>query len=187
MHIVIASKNPAKVRAVQKAFSLAFPGAELTLESLSVPSGVPDQPTADEETRRGALNRARAAREARPGAEYWVGLEGGLERIGDDWLGSAWMVVLGPGGRRGLARTPTLPLPPAVQRLLDAGMELGEANDRVFATRGSKQAGGAYGLLTDGRLTRSGVYAEALGLALLPFHHPLWRRTDPPEPGPEAG
>ena len=35
-----------------------------------------------------------------------------------------------------------------------AGMELGEANDRVFETSGSKHAGGAFGLLTDDRLTR---------------------------------
>lgn len=179
MHVVVASRNPAKRRAVQRAFADVLPGSALRVESLSVPSGVKDQPDADEETRRGAHQRVRAAQAARPGADFWVGLEGGLERIGGVWLASAWMVVRAADGRVGEARTPTLPLPPDVQALLEGGMELGEANDRVFATTDSKQGGGAFGLLTGGRLTRSGVYAQTLALALLPLTHPLWN------PGPD--
>jgi inosine/xanthosine triphosphatase len=174
MHVVVASRNPAKLRAVDRAFREQFPGVALTVDGVSVPSGVRDQPVTDEETRRGAHNRTRAASEARPDADYWVGLEGGLERIDGAWFASAWMVVRAADGRRGEARTPTLPLPPGVQALLDEGLELGEANDRVFGTKGSKQAGGAFGLLTEGRLTRSGVYAQTIGLALLPLTHALW-------------
>lgn len=174
MHVVVASRNPAKLRAVERAFRGLFPGAAPDLEAVAVPSGVKDQPDADAETRRGAHQRVQAARAAIPGADYWVGLEGGLERIDDAWFASAWMVVRAADGRTGAARTPTLPLPPAVQALLDEGLELGEANDRVFGTEGSKQAGGAFGLLTAGRLTRSSVYADTLGLALLPLVHPLW-------------
>ena len=62
--------------------------------------------------------------------------------------------------------------------LLDQGLELGEANDRVFSTLNSKQKGGAFGLLTDGRLTREGVYAQTLVLALVPHCHALWQRDD---------
>jgi non-canonical (house-cleaning) NTP pyrophosphatase len=71
-------------------------------------------------------------------------------------------------------------MPPAVQRLVAEGLELGEANDRVFATTNSKQQGGAFGLLTGGRYTREGVYTQALVLALIPFVHELWAEGGAP-------
>ncbi len=174
MKIIVASKNPAKLEAVRQAFATVMPGRELHIEGLSVDSGVKEQPDSDEETRQGSINRASAARTACPEADFWVGLEGGLERISDQWLASAWMAVLDAQGRLGIARTPTLPLPPAVEALLKQGLELGEANDRVFATHNSKQKGGAFGLLTGGRMTRGGVYAQTLELAMIPLLNPLW-------------
>jgi inosine/xanthosine triphosphatase len=174
MIVVVASHNPAKLDAAKRAFDAVFPGRAIDLLPVRVSSGVKDQPDSDDETRQGAWNRVRAAREAQPDADAWVGLEGGLERIDGHWMASAWMVVLAADGRAGQARTPTLPLPPRVTALIDAGEELGVANDRVFGTRNSKQGGGAFGLLTDGRLTRSGIYAQTLELALLPVTHALW-------------
>jgi inosine/xanthosine triphosphatase len=174
MIVVVASHNPAKLDAAKRAFDAVFPDRSIDVVPVRVPSGVKDQPDSDEETRQGAWNRVRAAREIQPRADSWVGLEGGLERIDGEWLASAWMVVLASSGRAGQARTPTLPLPPGVTALIDAGEELGVANDRVFGTLNSKQGGGAFGLLTDGRLTRGGVYAQTLELALLPVVHALW-------------
>jgi inosine/xanthosine triphosphatase len=174
MIVIVASHNPAKLDAAKRAFGAVFPGREIDVLPVRVASGVKDQPDSDDETRQGAWNRARSAREVQPEADAWVGLEGGLERIDGQWLASAWMVVLAADGRAGQARTPTLPLPPRVTELIDAGEELGVANDRVFGTRDSKQGGGAFGLLTGGRLTRGGVYAQTLELALLPVVHALW-------------
>jgi len=71
-------------------------------------------------------------------------------------------------------RTVTLPLPPAVKALVDQGLELGDANDRVFSTVNSKQQGGAFGLLTNGIYTREGVYTQALVIALVPFVNELY-------------
>jgi inosine/xanthosine triphosphatase len=174
MKIVVASTNPAKLEAARRAFAAVLSAEEHEISGLAVDSGVKEQPDSDGETRQGAINRAAAARDAQPRADFWVGLEGGLERLEDRWLASAWMAVFDARGRMGLARTPTLPLPPAVEALLDEGLELGEANDRVFATHNSKQKGGAFGLLTDGRMTRGGVYAQTLELAMIPLLHPLW-------------
>ena len=169
MHVVVASKNPVKINATRQAFELQFPGESIHIDSAEADSGVDDQPFSDEDTRYGAINRAHNAGEARPDADFWVGLEGGVDTFNGQLMAFAWMAVLGPDGRTGTARTVTLPLPPAVRRLVEGGMELGEANDRVFKTENSKHAGGAFGLLTDGRLTREGVYAETLALALVPF------------------
>ena len=175
MKIIVASRNPAKIRAVEKAFGLQLPGEPLDLVPVEVESGVADQPCSDDETRRGARNRARNAREGCPDADFWVGLEGGIETIGDQVMAFAWMAVLGPGEREGEARTVTLPLPPAVKALVEQGLELGDANDRVFSTVNSKHQGGAFGLLTNGLYTREGVYTEALVVALLPFVNDLYR------------
>jgi inosine/xanthosine triphosphatase len=173
--VVVTSRNPVKQGAVERAFRQVFPGFEIGIEVVSVASGVSEQPMSDEETRRGARNRVVAGREAFPSADYWVGLEGGLEEIDGELLASAWMVVGGPDGVVHEARTPTLPLPPGIHALVRAGMELGEANDRVFGTHNSKQAQGAFGLLTNGRMTREDIYTQALELALVPFTHALWR------------
>lgn len=183
MKIIVASKNPAKLEAVRQAFRTVMPGRELSIEGLAVASGVKEQPDSDQETRQGSINRANAARTAHPEGNFWVGLEGGLERISDRWLASAWMAVLDEQGRLGIARTPTLPLPPAVEALLAKGLELGQANDQVFATHNSKQKGGAFGLLTEGRMTRGGVYAQTLELAMIPLLSPLWAEPLTGDPG----
>jgi non-canonical (house-cleaning) NTP pyrophosphatase len=85
------------------------------------------------------------------------------------------MAVAGSRGRISETRSATLPLPPQVQQLIAEGLELGEANDRVFSTLNSKQGGGAYGLLTDGLMTRESIYTQTLILALIPFAHELWQ------------
>jgi len=175
LKVVVASRNPAKVSAVRDAFGAGFPNAPLEIVTVNIDSGVAGQPMCDEETRRGALNRAHNARSRHPDADYWVGLEGGVETIEGELLAFAWMAVLDSGGRRGMARSPTLPLPPDVRKRVERGQELGAANDAVFGTVGSKQRGGAFGLLTGGRLTREGVYAQTLGLALLPFINPVYQ------------
>lgn len=174
MKVVVASRNPAKIHAVNAAFKLQFPRESPELIPLAVDSGVSEQPMSDPETRRGARNRAQNACRQQADADFWVGLEGGIETIDGQLTAFAWMAILGPGQRIGEARTVTLPLPPAVKALVEQGLELGDANDRVFSTVNSKHQGGAFGLLTEGAYTREGVYTEALVMALLPFVNDLY-------------
>lgn len=174
MKVVVASENPVKIAASRAAFAALMPAARLQMIAVSVDSGVGDQPQSDEETRRGARNRAANARTSHSGADFWVGLEGGIEIFDQQLMAFAWMVVLDKNGHQSCARSTTLPLPPAVRKLIDQGMELGDANDRVFSTANSKQGGGAYGLLTDGLYTREGIYTQTLILALLPFVNDLY-------------
>ena len=60
----------------------------------------------------------------------------------------------------------------AIAELVRGGIELGEADDQVFGTQGSKQHNGAVGLLTHDVLTRDGFYAQAVQLALIPLINP---------------
>jgi len=172
--IVVTSHNPVKISAVREAFLSQLPGNEFQLIPLGVKSGVPDQPVTDDETLEGARNRVSNAKLEIPDADYWVGLEGGLDLFDGHLMAFAWMVIAGKGGRTSEARSATLPLPPEVQQLVSQGLELGEANDQVFSTLNSKQGGGAYGLLTDGLMTRESIYTQTLILALIPFVHELW-------------
>jgi len=172
--VIVASKNPVKIGAVSEAFAAVYPGATIDVSGVEVNSGVGDQPDSDADTRAGARARALGANDAVPDADFWVGLEGGVDVFDGQLMAFAWIAVKGRRGDIGEARSTTLPLPPSVKELVDAGLELGEANDRVFATANSKQGGGAYGLLTDGRYTREGIYAQTLIIALTPFVNRLY-------------
>ena len=57
MKVVVASANPVKLGAAQQAFEAAFPDSTIAVQSVSVASGVGDQPASDAETRRGARTR----------------------------------------------------------------------------------------------------------------------------------
>jgi inosine/xanthosine triphosphatase len=166
--VVVASVNPVKVNAARGGFGRAFKGWELEVLGVNVPSGVADQPMSDDETLRGAANRAAAAREAVPGADFWVGLEGGVQDHDGRMEAFAWVVVLS-GRRAGRSRTATFQLPPRVAELVRAGVELGHADDQVFGRSNSKQANGAVGLLTRDLIDRAAYYEHAVVLALIPF------------------
>lgn len=165
--VVVASLNPAKINAVKSAFQSAFPHQAFEFIGISVESEVDDQPMSDEETRDGALNRVKNAKISQPDADYYVGLEAGIE----DNVTFAWMIIESDT-HRGESRSASLMLPPLVIEKLDHANELGDVMDEVFGTENIKQKGGAISLLTHDLLTRSSVYHQALILALIPFINP---------------
>ncbi|MBL1378340.1 inosine/xanthosine triphosphatase [Zobellella iuensis] len=172
MNVIVASLNPAKIEAARQALALLFPDQDIELNGLAVPSGVADQPLSDEETLRGARNRALAARRHRPGADLWIGMEGGVDRVGERLLTFAWLQVLGPG-LDNAARSASLTLPPFVASAVSQGEELGQAMDRLFNLTNCKQQGGAIGVLTRNLLDRRSIYRDTLILALAPLLSPL--------------
>jgi inosine/xanthosine triphosphatase len=167
--IIVASTNPIKIKATLDGFKRIFPIEEFIVEGISVESGVKDQPNSDQETFRGALNRVDIAFLRGADADYYVGLEGGIESRGDEMESFAWIVVKSNNGLIGKARTGTFFLPPKIVELIHSGLELGEADDIVFGKTNSKQSNGAVGLLTKDLITRSSFYEEAIILALIPF------------------
>ena len=166
--VVIASHNPVKANATLAGFERMFPQAEFELQTVSVESGVSDQPMSEAETLQGAENRAEAARKAVPEADFWVGIEGGIEDLSHGMLAYAWIVILsdGPVAK---GRTGGFLLPETVASLVRAGMELGHANDQVFGRENSKQQEGAIGLLTGKILDRTELYEHGVLLALAPI------------------
>jgi inosine/xanthosine triphosphatase len=170
-NIVIASKNPVKIQAVFEAFQDVFPEEEFVYESVTVPSGVSDQPSSNAETLEGALNRAHRSREKFPDADYWIGVEGGVQEEFGAMTSFAWVCIKSPKGL-GKARSGTFMLPEPIAALIRQGKELGEADDIIFQQRNSKQSAGAVGLLTQGVIDRTSLYKHAIILALIPFIQP---------------
>jgi len=112
--------------------------------------------------------------------DFVVGLEGGVkEEHPTTTLPSslppslhcfAWMVVLEPRTSKiSAAKTGSFPLPLPIAALVREGVELGEADDRVFGRKGSKEGDGIVGLLTGGVLDRANYYSQAIVLAMIPF------------------
>jgi inosine/xanthosine triphosphatase len=169
--VIVASTNPVKIEAARLGLTRMFPDEDFAFSGVSVDSGVSDQPMSDAETYQGALNRVNNAALAHPDADYWVGMEGGLEAVGQRLRGFAWIVVKGRE-RLGQSRTATFILPDEVAALVHQGEELGHADDIVFGRRNSKQASGSVGILTGEVLTRTVYYEQAVILALIPFKNP---------------
>jgi len=167
--VIVASQNPVKVNAALEGFSLMFPTNNYVARGATVPSGVPEQPLSDDETLRGAQNRVRNVRALEPDADYWVGIEGGVDEHEGSLRNFAWIVVTDKEGRTGKARTGAYYLPEETAKLVRGGMELGHADDLVFGRSNSKQQTGSVGLLTDNVIDRTAYYVQAVILALIPF------------------
>jgi inosine/xanthosine triphosphatase len=163
----VGSTNPIKLQAVRQGAAAFYTLSEVT--GLSVPSGVREQPVGDEEMIAGATERARAVLEACAGADFGVGLEGGVVDLREGLFACAWCACVDRAGTLGLACSGQFQLPPQVADLVRGGMALGDADDQVFGRVNSKQNAGAVGILTHGVLTRAQFYAPAVMLALLKF------------------
>jgi inosine/xanthosine triphosphatase len=165
--VAVGSTNPVKVGAARAVLQRLASSAEVV--GLAVASGVPDQPWGDEETIRGALARARAARAAHD-ADVGIGLEGGVVANADGSVRTcAWAAVVGRDGREGLGGSLAMPLPGRVAELVRGGMELGDAMDAVTGSRDVKRGAGAVGILTRGLVTRQEAYEALIAYALVPF------------------
>ena len=165
--IAVGSKNPVKVASALAGFQTMFPERSFAATGFAAASGVSDQPMSSEETLQGANNRANQLTSLAPECHFFVGMEGGIEIIDGRWFASAWMVVVDDQDRRSESKSALFALPPKVQQLVESGLELGLANDQVFAEKNSKQSGGAIGSLTGGLISRQALYEHAMIAALI--------------------
>lgn len=171
IQVVVGTTNPGKIQAVQGVFATLYPGCEV--RGIHAPSGVPDQPIGVAQTRRGAINRARAALKE-PGASWGLGLEGGVRFVGQD---EAWLFGIAAAGKQGArgiytARSAELLLPVHVAHRIRAGEELGPVMDDLLGTTDIKKGMGTVGAFTLGLVTRPQVWQQAVSLAIAPLLTP---------------
>ncbi|MFF1440044.1 DUF84 family protein [Streptomyces sp. NPDC058295] len=164
--IAVGSTNQAKIDAIREGFTQLL--GPVLVEGVAI-AGAPEQPRGDDETRRGAEFRAEAVRKALPQADFWVGLEGGVETVDGTLMVMAWVVIT-TADQVGLSRSSTYQLPPSAAAVLTAGGSLGDVSAAVGGD--DWRTCGLVAWLSTGLITRGSLYVQPVTLALLPFLGP---------------
>ncbi|WP_241622315.1 inosine/xanthosine triphosphatase [Rosenbergiella australiborealis] len=173
-HVVVATRNPAKILAVSEACKSLFPDQPLSIEGIDVASGVSAQPLTNDETWQGANNRLLSAKERTPDAALWISIEAGI----DNNHAFAWIIAENRV-QRSESRSASFMLPTSILQALKQGAELGPLMSTLTGIDNIKHKGGAIGAITSGILTRSAVYQQALILAISPLIHPVYTEAAP--------
>lgn len=171
MKIAVGSTNPTKINATKLAFRKMFPGKQIMVIGISVSSGIPDQPMSATEALTGAKNRARRALK-KTRADFGIGLEGGMQKIHKYWIETGWCAIVDTKGNLGIGSSIHMQVPPKLLRHIKKGKELGQATDIEFATIESGKKTGFFGLMTNGKISRTKGYADGIIAALTRFLHP---------------
>ena len=100
--VLVGSKNPVKVASTEEAFAHYFD--TVSIEGVSVSSQVADQPMGYDETYTGAENRALALKEKNDaeglGADFFVGIEGGIVPVRGTWMSFGVMCIIDKNGKK---------------------------------------------------------------------------------------
>ncbi|WKB36736.1 DUF84 family protein [Terrilactibacillus sp. S3-3] len=100
------------------------------LISLDVPSGVSAMPLSDNETREGAVHRAKAVLAENREVTVGIGLEGGVTMIGDEMFLCNWGALADRTGCVITAGGARIKLPETLEKGIRAGYELGTVAER---------------------------------------------------------
>lgn len=177
MKFLVASKNPVKINTVAHAIKDFFPNS--TVEGLEVESGVSAQPMSDEETRRGALNRAQAIRKLALEKKIvqasedvlCVGLEGGVfhpnfAKNDQELWSTVWVVVIDKNNQSYFSNGARFPVPEFLSKLLLAGEEMGSVLGKHLKDPDLRKKGGMIGFLTNNFTNRTNEYENIAKIAI---------------------
>lgn len=171
--VMIGSTNPVKVQAVRVVFEKIY--GEVEVCGVEVESGVGEQPMSEEETVRGAKNRARKVmRQTKEKVDYGVGIEGGVVEIRGKLFECAWVAVRNQKGKEGLGGGLYFELPPKVAAKIRRGGELGPIMNELTGVEDVKKKMGAIGILTRNKLNRQQAYEQIIWTAMVRFLSPKW-------------
>lgn len=172
MKILVGSKNPVKIKAVEEAFSLYY--NDINVLGRSVDSGVPPQPI-NNQTFEGAKNRAtelqKLNKKENLDAQFFVGVEGGIQETFGKWFAFGCMCIIDKTGKTSFGTSAHFELPKSVTKRLLNGEELGFVMDEIMNEENTKQKGGAISFFTNGKMNRKELYVPGIISALVPFLH----------------
>ena len=155
MLIAIGTRNKAKVGAVETVATQHLHNP--TFEAIEVASGVSEQPFTNEETRRGAINRAKATLQQTT-AQIGFGLEGGVYELDGTMYCCNWGALATRAGKVFACAGATFALPSQIAQRLKAGEELGPVMDDFTKTANIRQHAGAIGIFTNGLIDRKEMF-----------------------------
>ena len=163
MKILIGTNNRAKTKAVKEVASIYYP--EATFENREVPSLVSNQPMSNEETRQGAINRAKQLM-AHSDATFGIGLEGGVQELDGTMYICNWGALATKDKEVFTATGAGVPLPEIIATQLRAGAELGPIMDVYTNKNDIRHDEGAIGVCTNGFVKRSDMFEHIMLLLL---------------------
>ncbi|WP_391116488.1 DUF84 family protein [Psychrobacillus sp. L3] len=163
MKILIGTNNRAKTKAVHTISALYYPDAEF--KNVEVPSLVSNQPMSDEETRQGAINRAKQLMENSE-ATFGIGLEGGVNEIDGIMYICNWGALSTNDGTIFTANGAGIPLPMEIAIQLKAGSELGPVMDVYTNKNDIRHEEGAIGVFTNNFVKRSDMFEHIMLLLI---------------------
>lgn len=173
MHIFVGSTNPVKINAATSAAIEHWP--DVVIEGIKVGTGVDAQPRTDEETKQGAINRAKAVltkgleKQSIEGEVLGMGLEGGIEDLGKEMWTTVWAAVVDREGNLALAAGSRFLVPPVIAERIRAGEEMGLVAADVMKETDPNRIRtneGLVGIVTGGFIDRTEEYANIAKLAL---------------------
>jgi inosine/xanthosine triphosphatase len=159
MKIIIGSKNPAKISAVENSFN--DPNIEFV--AMDIPSNVSDQPFSDEETIQGAINRAMGALKQGNG-DIGIGLEGGVHETSHGLMLCNWGAIVSHDRDPIIAGGARFLLPVEIAERLRAGEELGPVMDDYAKMKNVRKQEGAVGIFTNGLINRVEMFTHLMHL-----------------------
>lgn len=172
--VIIGSNNPTKIKAVQDIFK----GDEII--SLDVPSNVSPQPFTDEETRKGAVNRAKQCAKTASDA-IGIGLEGGVMYIDHELYLCNWGALVTASNEKFTASGARILLPSEIAIQLEKGSELGDLMDAYAAKKEVSKKEGAIGIFTNDLITRKEMFAHVVTLLKGQWEYSRQRRINETE------
>lgn len=169
MLVAVGSTNPTKINPVKEVFSKHF--KNVIVKGVIVDTGAIEQPLHVDEMFKGALTRAKNALKKVKGADYGVGIEGGLHKHSYGWLEHSIVVVLNKKGDFGIGSSGGLVLPDFVVKEIKKGKNLEQVIDSLFKTNKIGEGIGMFGIFTKGVVTRSEGVKHGVAFALARFLH----------------
>lgn len=167
----VGTTNKAKLECVARAVERCLAGKRHSVVAAKFDSAVGAQPMSAEETQRGAEHRARQSLETVPEADFGVGLEGGVEKVGGRWFECGWMCVIERRtGRIGWGSSARFEMSSKIMsKIVNEKKELADVIDELSGMTDVRSTLGAMGVLTAGHLARAEAYSHGLIFALAPF------------------
>ncbi len=164
MEFILGSTSKLKINTMRDLLAKQL-GINPVVSGMDVSSGVPDTPY-EEETKRGACNRAQAIAQAHPDA-YAIGLESGLVTRYGDMYEEAWCCII-YSDKQFLGYSSGLKIPDYVLLEMESsGQEHGPTLRAIREKIGIDNDKDTWGLYTDYVLLRRVSLEEALRNALI--------------------
>jgi len=172
--VLVASKNPVKIKATTDAFLLYFKNPIIDSQEVVVPTANASQPIGEDQTSEHSRFRVIQARENYPGYDYYVGIEGGVVKVDSN---NARIVVYSSIGSNSAIETIRgcgIPLPFEWYNALTTHKyhELGDLAEQKSGVPDIKKKQGVVGFFSQNYVTRYDVLKQSLIMALVPFLNP---------------